>query len=101
MAKTKFKNPIATNGKTYVFDRGNVLTNKKQSKVKIKKKQDDQKRWHKFHINLKENHFLELKELADYEDRSVGSIIRQLVSRFLRDLQSENDELNNRITFDT
>lgn len=51
---------------------------------------------HKFQLNLPKSHFEELQQIAGYEDRSVASLIRQLVAVFLRDKTVIQREIVNR-----
>lgn len=51
---------------------------------------------HKFQLNLPKSHFDELQQVAGFEDRSVASMIRQLVAIFLRDKTVIQREITNR-----
>lgn len=49
---------------------------------------------HKFLLSLPRSHFEELREVAGYEDRSVASLIRQLIVVFLNDRSILYREVN-------
>ncbi len=51
---------------------------------------------HKFQMYMDRTHFDELQVIAGYEDRSVASLIRQIVANFLRDNKVAAEEVNNR-----
>jgi len=45
----------------------------------------DPKDRHVFNLWMQKSHYVELQELAGFENRSVADIVRQLIAKYLRD----------------
>lgn len=61
---------------------------------RVQMEQEESKDWHRMQFLIRPSHFDELKSVASYEDRSVGSLIRQVLAEFLRDREEADREKN-------